>query len=89
MTWSVSAKVNAGNASEVLLDLRETALQQNPNCQEQFDAVAEAVDHIIQIGVLGGQEKDYLVVVSGHCNENHQAQGGVATDYISIQITQQ
>ncbi len=49
MSWSVNTTFPVRSLDAV----KEIALQQNPECSDQFDAVATAVQAIIDDGAVG------------------------------------
>ena len=86
MSWSVNGLVP--NESFGLSGLKEDALRQNPECGDQFDAVASAAQSIIDSGTVGAQGKQFHVSMSGHANPNHEPREGWANDAVTIQISQ-
>ncbi len=84
MTWSVSGKFPDDDAAS----LKSSALQQNPECGDQFDAVVGAVEAIIALGSVGTAGKRFHVSMSGHANPDHEPRAGWANDAVTIQISQ-
>ena len=84
MSWSVSGTLPDGTME----NLKVSALAQNPECGDQFDAAAEAVSALIAGGTVGGPEVRFHVVMSGHANPDHAPRSGWANDMINISISQ-
>ena len=84
MSWLVTGTL----PSDDVLTLKDQALSQNPECSDQFDAAAAAVQSIIDSGVVGGEGKQFHVSMSGHANPDHEPRDGWANDAVTIQISQ-
>ena len=87
MSWSVNGVLLPG-ASLDSGGWKERALAQNPECGDQFDAVAAAVKSVLDSGTVGN-EKQFAISMSGHSNPNHEPRDGWANDAVTIQISQQ
>ena len=83
MSWSVSGTLPEGT----LESLRVSALAQNPECGDQFDAVAAAVQSIIDSGAVG-KNKRFVVNMSGHANPGHEPREGWANDCVTFSLSQ-
>jgi hypothetical protein len=86
MSWSVSATLP--DPSSDVNTMKESALSQNPECSDQFDAALAAMSTIIASGTVGDQSKQFYVSMSGHSNPNHEPREGWANDMITISIRQ-
>lgn len=83
MSWYVQ-----GKASE-MEKLREDALQQNPDAEDQIDAVINCVKVIIESGSVGMSEgQDFLLTLQGHANPEHKKQPNTSADTVGVTVVQ-
>jgi hypothetical protein len=88
MSWSVSTKLRHGWADEDVSVLRLRALEQNPECSDQFDAAVQAILMLLESGAVGDARKEFFVAMGGHANPGHEPRSGWANDLITISISQ-
>lgn len=91
MSWSISVQGVPYDRSnnDSLIRLRDDALQQNPECGDQFDAALAAVNSLILSGSLGPPSHTFQVSMSGHSNPGHGPRDGWANDMMTITICQE
>lgn len=84
MSWYVT-----GGAEDIAI-LRAKALEQNPECADQFDAAEQAVRAIIDSGACGPDydASRYYVTLSGHSNPDHAPREGYANDCVAVTVSQ-
>ncbi len=88
MSWSVRATVNGKTALSDIEALRNEALSQNPECDDQVTAARDAVCAIIASSTVGGEDRQYHVTMAGHANPDHMPRAGWANDTINVSVSQ-
>lgn len=92
MSWSTS--VPATTAPDVYSKIKALELPEYspPILQEaldQFEAAKAAAINVIQSGALGvGEDKHFVVGISGHANPGHDHVDGWSDDFISVSVYQ-
>src|SRR5436190_1007576 len=56
--------------------------------REQVDQAVEVAAHLLDSGVLGGENDSYFVSLYGHANEGHRPAEGWANDAITVTVSQ-
>jgi hypothetical protein len=88
MTWSVNATIVGNSADDELEGLRTSALSQNSECGDQFDAAKDAAYSLMASGAFGTASKKFQINMVGHANPNHEPREGWATDSVTISVSQ-
>jgi hypothetical protein len=85
MSWT--AQLLAVNG-EVTVRYADPSLENNDEARAQFVAASELAGKLIDTGVVG-ENKNYVINVSGHANPDHEPAEGFANDTVTIQVYQQ
>lgn len=85
MSWSASFTVKD---DDVIDDsVVESGVEPDQH-SDQYEEALNCVWSLLRSGVVGGDDKEYRVILSGHGNPNHEPASGWANDCVTIQVVQ-
>lgn len=87
MSWSARFVKRPGATAEQT-EFEVSNVDEVPEHVEQYREAITAAFGVLLSGVVGSTDKSYLIVLSGHGNENHEPADGWANDQLTISISQ-
>lgn len=87
MSWSTTLERKPWDGLKVL---NKSNVDEVPEHREQYKAAIGAVNALLMVHInsIGGFDKTYRIILTGHGNPGHEPTEGWANDFISITITQ-
>lgn len=94
MSWSVSTGQQRPQEIERAikeLEAPEDVASWNQDYGDQLEAAKKAAIAILRSGAVGdpkGENRDYIVTLSGHSNPGHAPRPGFANDTVTVTVSQ-